>query len=95
VTPATDEEYDHALAHHPRLCRPLAAAAGDRRPSAQLRAEFAADAAPGALEAFAGTAAGREWMGRLARALLDRVGRAAGLSEQEVDTAPPSPCWEA
>jgi hypothetical protein len=45
VTRASDEEYDHALAHHPHLCRPLAAALGDLRPARQARADGPADSA--------------------------------------------------
>ena len=46
MTPATDEEYDHILAHTPYLCRPLAfAMAGDLRPAAWCLAEYGEDLA--------------------------------------------------
>ena len=44
LTRVTDDEYDAALARTPDVCRPFAAAMGDRRPARQCLAEYPADA---------------------------------------------------
>jgi hypothetical protein len=78
ITPATDEEYDHALAHHPHRCRPFAAALGDRRPARRCRAEYPADAARETVAALAAAPAGRARLARLADAVAAAAAEAGG-----------------
>ncbi len=47
ITPASHEEYDHALATSPELCRPFAAAMGDLRTADDCLAGYTADCAVG------------------------------------------------
>ena len=80
VTAASDEEYDYALAHYPHLCRPFAAAIGDRRPARQVLADGRADAAE-TIAALASTPDGRRRLTALAAAIEERLrGGAAGGS---------------
>jgi hypothetical protein len=87
ITPATDEEYDHALAHHPHRCRPFAAALGDRRPARRCRAEYPADAARETVAALAGGSAGGSLLARLANAVAAAAvaAEAAGGSGADSD----------
>ena len=44
LTRVSDDEYDQALARTPDVCRPFAAAMGDRRPARSCLADSPADA---------------------------------------------------
>ncbi len=79
ITPATDDEYDHALAHYPHLCRPFAAALGDIRPARQVLADGRADAAE-TVAALAGTPDGRRRLSALAAAIEERLRGASSPS---------------
>ena len=43
LTRVSDDEYDQALARTPDVCRPFAAAIGDRRPARRCLADYPAD----------------------------------------------------
>ena len=72
ITRVADEEYDHALARVPELCRPFYAAVGDRRPASRIRADFDADRAR-PLAALAATPDGRRAADLLAAAIRARA----------------------
>ena len=83
VTRVTNEEYDLALAHSPDLCRPFAAALGDRRPAAAVLAAFPGEsAAP--LAALAATTEGRWTAEALAAAIRVRLAGLAGVGRRSV-----------
>ncbi len=71
LTRASDEEYDHALARTPDVCRPFAAAMGDRRSASRCIADGPADAAR-TLAALAETPDGAQRLALLAAAISCR-----------------------
>ena len=73
------DEYDRALAATPDVCRPFAAAIGDRRPASLCLAQYAVDRAL-TLSRFAATADGAQRLALLARAIAIRL--AAARSQQ-------------
>jgi hypothetical protein len=83
VTAASHEEYDHALAAAPELCRPFAAAMGDRRTAAQCLADYDIDRAAG-LAGLGATDGGRRAAERLAVAVAARFATAAAGGRQPV-----------
>jgi hypothetical protein len=72
LTRASDEEYDLALARTPDVCRPLAAAMGDRRPARRCLADGPADAAQ-TLAALVATPDGARRLDLLAAAIEARI----------------------
>ncbi len=72
LTRASDEEYDLALARAPDVCRPFAAAMGDRRPARRCAADAPADAAR-TLAAIAAAPDGARRIGLLAAAIEARL----------------------
>ncbi len=83
ITRVTNEEYDQALARAPDLCRPFAAALGDRRPAAAVLAAHPAErAAP--LAALAAAPEGRRAAEALAAAIRGRLGGLAGVGRRAV-----------
>ncbi len=71
LTRASDEEYDRALASTPDVCRPFAAAMGDRRSARQCIADGPADAAR-SLAALAATTDSAQQLDLLAAAISCR-----------------------
>ena len=78
ITPASHEEYDHALAASPDLCRPFAAAMGDVRTARECLEGYKADRAAGVAGLDAATA------GRLAAAMEARLAAAAASGRRQV-----------
>ncbi len=72
LTRVSDEEYDIALARTPDVCRPFAAATGDRRPARRCIADGPADAAR-TLAALAATPEGARRLDLLAAAIEARL----------------------
>jgi hypothetical protein len=72
LTRASAEEYDLALARTPDVCRPFAAAMGDRRPARRCVADGPADAAR-TLAALAATPDGARRLDLLAAAIEARL----------------------
>ena len=72
LTRASDEEYDLALARTPDVCRPFAAAMGDRRPARQCAVDAAADSR-WTVAALAATPDGMLRLALLAVAMEDRL----------------------
>ncbi len=72
LTTASAEEYDLALARTPDVCRPFAAAMGDRRPARHCVADGPADAAR-TLAALAAAPDGALQLNLLAAAIEARL----------------------
>ncbi len=72
LTRASDEEYDLALARTPDVCRPFAAAMGDRRSARRCIADGPADAA-WTIAAMAATPDGSRRLELLAAAIEARL----------------------
>ncbi len=72
LTRASDEEYDLALASTPDVCRPFAAAMGDRRSACRCIAESSADAGR-TLASLAVTPDGAQRLELLAAAIEARL----------------------
>jgi hypothetical protein len=72
LTRASPEEYNLALARTPDVCRPFAAAMGDRRPARRCVVDAAADAGR-TLAALAATPDGARRLAMLAAAIEDRL----------------------
>ena len=72
LTRVSDDEYDQALARTPDVCRPFAAAMGDRRPARRCLADYPADARR-TLAALAASPDGAERLARLAAAIESRL----------------------
>ena len=83
ITRVTNDEYDLALAHTPDLCRPFAAALGDRRPAAAVLAAFPAAAAT-PLSSLAETLDGRRAAEALAGAIRGRLAGLVGVGRRAV-----------
>ncbi len=83
ITRVTAEEYDAALLHSPELCRPFAAALGDRRPAAACLAAFRAEAAA-PLAALGATGEGRRRAEALAAAIRARLAGLAGVPRRPI-----------
>ncbi len=79
LTPAADEEYDLALARTPDVCRPFAAAMGDRRPARRCLTDGPANAAR-TLAALAATPEGAQRLDLLAATISCRQAAASSLS---------------
>jgi hypothetical protein len=77
LTPAADEEYD--LARTPDVCRPFAAAMGDRRLARRCLTDGPADAAR-TLAALAATPEGAQQLDLLAATISCRQAAASSLS---------------
>ena len=72
------DEYDRALARTPDVCRPFAAAMGDRRPARRCLAEYRTDRARGGVRDLASTPDGARRLSLLARAVAARLAADAG-----------------
>ena len=83
ITPASCAEYDDALLSAPALCRPLAAAMGDRRPAVRCLADSAVDRAAG-LAGAARRCGGSGVADRLAAAVTARFAAAAACRRRAV-----------
>ena len=81
ITRVADEEYDQALAATPELCRPFAAAMGDRRSAARVRADFDADRSR-PLAALCTTPEGRRAADMLAAAIRERTAALHGVQRR-------------
>ena len=75
LTRVAADEYDRALAASPDVCRPLAAAMGDLRPSSRLLADYPADRARTAA-AVAASPEGARHLTQLASAIAVRLAAA-------------------
>jgi hypothetical protein len=73
LTRVAPEEYDRALARTPDVCRPFAAAMGDRRPARACLSEYRADQAHGRIRSLAATPDGARRLSLLARAVASRL----------------------
>ena len=83
ITRVSNDEYDLALAHTPGLCRPFAAALGDRLPAAAVLAAFPAAAAT-PLSSLADTPEGQRAAEALAGAIRGRLAGLAGVGRRAV-----------
>ncbi len=77
LTRVAPDEYDRALASTPDVCRPFAAAMGDRRPARRCLAEYRADRARSSIRSLAATPDGARRLALLARAVAGRLAAAS------------------